>query len=615
MIIIVILLLIFILLENVYEVHSYLKHSFISHHHLGKYSQLYSNVIEIKSDIIMSNDDKDNNKQSILPCMDIVTNNIHLVGIIGKKKVITKSHIYVTIIPPRDSYPDGILDFNVWIGMSNSANTNPYKIKLVIDNSILGGDSRVKEINRQLKVGQKIYVSGTRTNVENDYDLSTIYISANTIRVLEDTELIIAKDVRKYHNDSNNVVAKPSLYPATTLDLPNENIIFVDDLSSLLDMKRILFDNTELGQNNAIETYNTSTKTSLLSIIGVDCEWKPENYFNRFKRSTFQSVPVTIDTDNDLNKSMINEKVADQKLGKRALATKLITRIFRFVWNPKNESIVEKSQLIPKSIEKLNPIEYRDTVKVLKEMSIASLEKNITKEEQKNIASPVALLQLATRQYVFVVDLQSICRQPEPGFGYMLADFSLTEKEKALDDILFKLFHSEDIIKIGLGPTQDFKRLAWSYPWIPSMLQYNAVIDIQTLAKRAFPSFSSKDLEGLSKLSIKLLGKSVDKTMQCSDWSVRPLSREQLDYASIDAHIQTKMFDILCFYSELSVLNTNDVIKNLCMNLVVSLPTAYKKSQKKKSLAFTGKPLPLKVMNMQATPMSNSFIPKSILPV
>jgi hypothetical protein len=450
--------------------------------------------------------------------------------------------------------------------------------------------------------------------------MSTIYINANTIRVLEDTELIIAKDVRKYHNESyNNAVSEPSLYPSTTLDLPRENIIFVDDLSSLDDMKRILFGNTELDQNKAIETYNSSSKTSLLSIIGVDCEWKPENYFNRFKRSTLQPVPVTIDSDNnynndnDINTSVVIEKTNGQKIGKRELVRKVITRLFRFVWNPKNESIIEQSP-IPKSIEKLNPIQYRDTVKVLKEISIASIEKNITKEEHKSIASPVALLQLATRQHVFVVDLQSICRQPEPGFGYMLADFSLTEKEKALDDILFKLFHSEDIIKIGLGPTQDFKRLAWSYPWIPSMLQYNAVIDIQTLAKRAFPSVSSKDLEGLSKLSIKLLGKSVDKTMQCSDWSVRPLSIEQIDYASIDAHIQTKMFDVLCFYSELSVLNINDVMKNLCMNLAVTLPTAYKKSQKKKSLAFTGKPLPLKVMNMQATPMSNSFIPKSILP-
>jgi hypothetical protein len=194
----------------------------------------------------------------------------------------------------------------------------------------------------------------------------------------------------------------------------------------------------------------------------------------------------------------------------------------------------------------------------------------------------------------------------------MLADFSLTEKEKALDTILFKIFQSDDIIKVGLGPTQDFKRLAWSYPWMPSMLEYKAVIDIQTLAKRAFPSVSSKDLEGLSKLSIKLLGKSVDKSMQCSDWSVRPLSKEQLDYASIDAHVQTKMFDILCFYSELSVVNIKDLMRNLCMNLVVTIPAAYKKS-KKKSLSFTGKPLPLKVMNMQATPMSNSFTPKSIL--
>jgi len=219
---------------------------------------------------------------------------------------------------------------------------------------------------------------------------------------------------------------------------------------------------------------------------------------------------------------------------------------------------------------------------------------------------------LTTRKYVFIIDLQSICRQPEPGFQYMLTDLSLTKEEKELDTILSCIFQSEDIIKVGLGPTQDFKRLAWSYPWMPSLLQYNAVIDIQTLAKRAFPAVSSKELEGLSKLSIKLMGKAVDKSMQCSDWSLRPLTKQQLDYASIDAHIQTKMFDMLCFYTELSVININDIMKTLCMNLVCTIPTAYKKSSNKKSLPFTGKPLPLKVMNMQASPMNKNFIPKSI---
>jgi len=584
---------------------------------------------------------------TILPCIDIITKNIHLVGIISKKKVMTKSYIHITIIPPRDSYDNNLLDSKVWNGISNNNNINPFKIKIVIDSNILDGDSRVKEINRQLKVGQKIYVSGNRlSNIDNDdnnnddnndIDIDTIYINAKSIRVLEDTELIVIKDTRKNNNDNNNnnnSVIEPNPYPKTTLDLPNDNVIIVNDLESLDEMSKILFENNDINDNIGIKSYDTSTKTSLLSIIGVDCEWKPENYFNRFKRSTYKPLQDDNDNysnsnnDNSDNKPIVNDAIMNPKISKRAILKKLMTNIFRFEWLLRKKATITETKITetmitettiteslitsPSTVVNLNPIQYREAVKELKESSLEAIDKTATKEEHKNIASPVALLQLATRKHVFIVDLQSICRQPEAGFGYMLADFSLTEKEKALDTILFKIFQSDDIIKVGLGPTQDFKRLAWSYPWMPSMLEYKAVIDIQTLAKRAFPSVSSKDLEGLSKLSIKLLGKSVDKSMQCSDWSVRPLSKEQLDYASIDAHVQTKMFDVLCFYSELSVVNIKDLMRNLCMNLVVTIPAAYKKS-KKKSLSFTGKPLPLKVMNMQATPMSNSFTPKSIL--
>ena len=636
--IITILLLVIVLLDNAYIVISYMKLSKLSYNNHKLYN-INDNNDKMTTASTMTTSTTTSSMTTILPCIDIVTKNIHLVGIISKKKVMTKSYIHITIIPPRDSYDDNVLDSKLWNGISNNIDMNPFKIKIVIDSNILDGDSRVKEINRQLKVGQKIYVSGNRlTNIDSNdnnniddnnnddkddkdnNDKDTIYINAKSIRVLEDTELIVVKDTRKNNNDNyNNSVIEPNPYPITTLDLPDENVIIVNDLVSLDEMSKILFENNDINDDIGIKSYDTSTKTSLLSIIGVDCEWKPENYYNRFKRSANKPLQDNNDinnnnnNNNDNNKPIVNETIMNPKISKRAILKKLMTKLFRFEWLlQKKTSITESLKTNPTTVVKLNPIQYREAIKELKESSVESIDKNITKEEHKNIASPVALLQLATRKHVFIVDLQSICRQPESGFGYMLADFSLTEKEKALDTILFKIFQSEDIIKVGLGPTQDFKRLAWSYPWMPSMLEYKAVIDIQTLAKRAFPSVSSKDLEGLSKLSIKLLGKSVDKSMQCSDWSLRPLSKEQLDYASIDAHVQTKMFDILCFYSELSVVSIKDLMRNLCMNLVVTIPAAYKKS-KKKSLSFTGKPLPLKVMHMQATPMSNSFTPKSIL--
>jgi hypothetical protein len=99
-----------------------------------------------------------------------------------------------------------------------------------------------------------------------------------------------------------------------------------------------------------------------------------------------------------------------------------------------------------------------------------------------------------------------LCRQPEAGGGYKLIDTVLTVEEKILDGILFKIFQSENIIKLGMGPTNDLKRLAWSYPWLPSLDKFSSVLDIHLLAKKGYPSVSGKDLEGLNKLSIMQLG-------------------------------------------------------------------------------------------------------------
>jgi hypothetical protein len=49
------------------------------------------------------------------------------------------------------------------------------------------------------------------------------------------------------------------------------------------------------------------------------------------------------------------------------------------------------------------------------------------------------------------------------------------------------LFLSDEVIKIGMGPTQDIKRLAWSYCWLPSFRRIDAVVDVSSLAKKAHP--------------------------------------------------------------------------------------------------------------------------------
>ena len=50
---------------------------------------------------------------------------------------------------------------------------------------------------------------------------------------------------------------------------------------------------------------------------------------------------------------------------------------------------------------------------------------------------------------------------------------------------------------------------------------------------------------GLAAVVRRHLGRHLDKTEQCSDWSNRPLSRAQLDYAALDAELMPELYDAL----------------------------------------------------------------------
>ena len=54
---------------------------------------------------------------------------------------------------------------------------------------------------------------------------------------------------------------------------------------------------------------------------------------------------------------------------------------------------------------------------------------------------------------------------------------------------------------MGLGPSADLRRLAWSYPQLPSLREVNAVLDVHSMALLAYPGVPKVELEGLSKVS------------------------------------------------------------------------------------------------------------------
>lgn len=231
-------------------------------------------------------------------------------------------------------------------------------------------------------------------------------------------------------------------------------------------------------------------------VVGIDAEWKPENYYG--------------------------VRRAARRKGKRSL----------------RERIKRK---IKKLFQKLRHEEDRQATEVV-------VQRNGGRKKKKRggSSSPVALLQISTRTRCWVLDLQSLCLAfPGGGIGekMLTANTLLSEEEKLVDTALGKIFADQGVLKLGLGPAADLKRLSWSYPHLPCFRAFNSVLDLSTLAKKAYPDVSSRSMEGLNKLCQHQLSYAIDKSMQCSDWSQRPLSKEQLKYASLDAYVLILLFD------------------------------------------------------------------------
>lgn len=59
------------------------------------------------------------------------------------------------------------------------------------------------------------------------------------------------------------------------------------------------------------------------------------------------------------------------------------------------------------------------------------------------------------------------------------------------------------------------------------------------------------------------LGKTLDKTEQCSNWEKRPLRASQIVYAAIDAYCLLEIYDVLCSECERQNIMIKDVIQEV----------------------------------------------------
>ncbi|XWS38012.1 hypothetical protein CRYUN_Cryun19dG0094200 [Craigia yunnanensis] len=153
----------------------------------------------------------------------------------------------------------------------------------------------------------------------------------------------------------------------------------------------------------------------------------------------------------------------------------------------------------------------------------------------------VTLLQLACQlgddpaewdeSVVFLIDLASI---PLPSIWELLKD----------------VFVSPDILKLGFKFKQDLIFLSSTFcaqgcdPGFDKVEPYLDITNIYKFLQHKQGKKVSKDSKSLSAICEEVLGISLSKELQCSDWSYRPLTEEQIRYAATDAHCLLGVFKI-----------------------------------------------------------------------
>ncbi|NWI01391.1 MUT7 Exonuclease, partial [Tichodroma muraria] len=157
----------------------------------------------------------------------------------------------------------------------------------------------------------------------------------------------------------------------------------------------------------------------------------------------------------------------------------------------------------------------------------------------------VALLQLALKDEVFLLDLPRLLEQAE----------TEGEKEK-LPHFIQMLYSDGAITKLGYGMSGDLSSLTATYSALKDMgKQMQGVVDLLAVDKQVdglSPEHSHGERgvrqpeKGLSLLVQHVLGKPLDKTEQLSNWEKRPLREEQILYAALDAYCLLEIYERLC---------------------------------------------------------------------
>ncbi|VDO52669.1 unnamed protein product [Haemonchus placei] len=216
------------------------------------------------------------------------------------------------------------------------------------------------------------------------------------------------------------------------------------------------------------------------------------------------------------------------------------------------------------------------------------------KPQYASFSENIALLQIATKDAVYLVDFISL-------------KMGNNIKENELESFLRSLLCCPSM-KIGFDLTNDLRTLFAG----SSMSQLRSIADdlcnvvcikmlVENLIEedRGFfdkegltSSIHQEDLDDdtdsvplvhfkLSDLSEKLLGAKLDKSEQCSNWTIRPLRASQKRYAAMDAYIVVEIFSKLKASAEARGIDFRAMIQKSCVSAKKKERTKSKKERMK----------------------------------
>ncbi|GJV85938.1 polynucleotidyl transferase, ribonuclease H-like superfamily protein [Tanacetum coccineum] len=164
------------------------------------------------------------------------------------------------------------------------------------------------------------------------------------------------------------------------------------------------------------------------------------------------------------------------------------------------------------------PVGLHEATCHIEECKVIGLDCEWKPNYEKGRKNKVSIMQIASEKMVFIIDLIKLSH----------------DAPAVLDSCLIRIFHSPRILKLGYNFQCDMKQLSQSYEEFDCFKHFEMLLDIQNVFK--------EPRGGLSGLTKEVLGVGLNKTRRNCNWEERPLTRNQLEYAALDAAVLIHIF-------------------------------------------------------------------------